>query len=137
MRDGEGDATAIGTPSYMFYLLSPDGHLPSKDMVRQACESVGGELWDEDDITASSTSADDASGTGDAGAAPRRPVHGKFAFAFVPQGAARRYGGAGQHGCAAGQLRRGGGRTAPQHTPGVAGSDVVGASFESGHALSF
>lgn len=137
-----GVPSSEGPLCHTFYLLAGDGQLPSRDVVRQACEAAGGELIEEPFALSPMAGAppppggagNGAGGGGEPGASRggaaggagggsevgigRRLRRGKFGFAFGPQQFGR------QHHAAAGGPRG----------PGAWGE---AASFDSGHGLSF
>ncbi len=140
MRETAGPNAAAGPQIHTFYLAAGDGRMPSKDVVRQACEAAGGEElpdrqpWREE----GGGGADGAGGQAEVGSIPsswQNIRRGKFGFAFAPP-SGRGIGGAAR------QRRLSGGAMAAAHGGrGVAApwaSDgVMAASFDSGHTMSF
>jgi len=143
-----------GAPrSHTFYLAAGDGRIPSRDVVRQACEAAGGEeLRDhvEDGASAAGVGVGvggaaggvEEEGEAEVGSIPRswsKVKHGKFGFAFAkPSRCARPTAAAGGVAAASRvqQLRRasgGGGSGAPWGGDG----SLAGTSFDSGHTMSF
>ncbi|KIY93049.1 hypothetical protein MNEG_14915 [Monoraphidium neglectum] len=136
-----GGAPGEGPSTHTFYLLAGDGQLPSRDVVRRACEAAGGELLEEhfalSSLAAAAAAAAAGAGPGaaqqaaDGGGADeigigRRLRRGKFGFAFEPVG------GGGGGGAAPGTPggRRGAG---PRAAPGPGGAWAPeGAGFEAG-----